>query len=173
MELCGKTVGIVGYGAIGRRVGDMARAFGMKVLVHGRRPIPDADVEQVPFEELLHRSDIVTLHCPLNADSEGMMDAAAFAKMKRGALFINTARGPLVDEAALREALDNEHLGGAGLDVLCREPMAADCPLYGAPRCLITPHIAWAGQETRERLIAQVADNVRAFIDGTPINTVQ
>lgn len=172
MELCGKTIGIVGYGAIGRRVGDMARAFGMKVLVHGRRPIPDSDVEQVPFEELLRRSDVVTLHCPLNGDSEGMMNAAAFAAMKEGAIFVNTARGGLVDEQALRAALDSGHLLGAGIDVLQAEPMTADCPLYGAPNCMITPHIAWAGLETRHRLMGVVADNLRHFISGDPINRV-
>lgn len=172
-ELAGKTVGIVGYGAIGRRVADIARAFGMAVLVYTRRPCGDPTVEQVTLDDLLARADIVTLHCPLNEQSAGMMDAAAFARMKEGAIFINTARGPLVDEAALRAALDSGHLLGAGLDVLCREPMDADCPLLGAPRCLITPHIAWAGRETRLRLIAQVADNVRAFLNGTPINTVQ
>lgn len=171
-ELCGKTIGIVGYGAIGRRVGDMARAFGMKVLVHGRRPIPDTDVEQVPFAELLRRSDVVTLHCPLNADSEGMMDAAAFATMKEGAIFINTSRGGLVDEQALRDALDSGRLLGAGVDVLQVEPMTADCPLYGAPRLLITPHIAWAGLETRRRLMGVVADNLRHYLAGTPINRV-
>lgn len=172
MELCGKTIGIVGYGAIGRRVGAMARAFGMRVLVHGRRPIPDADVEQVPFEELLRRSDVVTLHCPLNADSEGMMDAAAFAAMKEGAIFINTSRGGLVDEHALRHALDSGHLLGAGVDVLQVEPMAADCPLLGAPHLLITPHIAWAGVETRRRLMGVVAENLRRFMAGDPINRV-
>ena len=172
-ELAGKVIGIVGYGAIGRRVADIAKAFGMSVLVYTRRPCGDPTVEQVPLDALLSRADIVTLHCPLNEQSAGMMDAAAFARMKEGALFINTARGPLVDESALREALDSGHLGGAGLDVLEIEPMAADCPLYGAPRCLITPHVAWAGRETRERLVAQVADNVRAFLNGTPINTVE
>lgn len=172
MELCGKTIGIVGYGAIGRRVGAMARAFGMRVLVHGRRPIPDADVEQVPFEELLRRSDVVTLHCPLNADSEGMMDAAAFAAMKEGAIFINTSRGGLVDEHALRHALDSGHLLGAGVDVLQVEPMTADCPLLGAPHLLITPHIAWAGVETRRRLMGVVAENLRRFMAGDPINRV-
>ena len=171
-ELTGKTIGIVGYGAIGRRVADIARAFGMSVMVYTRRPCGDPTVEQVTLDELLSRADIVSLHCPLNEQSAGMMNAAAFAKMKQGALFINTARGPLVDEAALREALDSGHLGGAGLDVLCREPMAADCSLYGAPRCLITPHVAWAGRETRQRLVELVADNVRAFMDGKPINTV-
>lgn len=171
-ELAGKTIGIVGYGAIGRRVADIAKAFGLSVLVYTRRPCGDPSVEQVAFDELLSRVDIVTLHCPLNEQSAGIMDAAAFAKMKQGALFINTARGPLVDEAALRAALDSGHLGGAGLDVLCCEPMAADCPLLGAPRCLITPHVAWAGRETRERLVARVAENVRAFLGGKPINTV-
>lgn len=172
MELCGKTIGIVGYGAIGRRVGDMARAFGMKVLAHGRRPIPDTDVEQVPFEELLRRSDVVTLHCPLNGDSEGMMNAAAFAAMKEGAIFVNTARGGLVDEQALRAALDSGHLLGAGIDVLQAEPMTADCPLYGAPNCIITPHIAWAGLETRHRLMGVVADNLRRYLAGDAINRV-
>ncbi len=172
MELCGKTIGIVGYGSIGRRVGDMARAFGMKVLVHGRRPIPDTDVEQVPFTELLCRSDVVTMHCPLNADSEGMMDAATFAAMKEGAIFINTSRGGLVDEHALRAALDSGHLLGAGVDVLQAEPMTADCPLLGAPHLVITPHIAWAGVETRRRLMGVVADNLRHFIAGHPINRV-
>lgn len=171
-ELCGKTMGIVGYGAIGRRVGDMARAFGMKVLVHGRRPIPDTDVEQVPFEELLRLSDVVSMHCPLNADSDGMMDAAAFAKMKQGAIFINTARGGLVDENALRAALDSGHLMGAGVDVLRVEPMAADCPLLGAPNCIITPHIAWAGVETRRRLMGIVAENIRCWLAGAPQNRV-
>ena len=171
-ELCGKTIGIVGYGAIGRRVGDMARAFGMKVLVHGRRPIPDTDVEQVPFEQLLERADVVSMHCPLNADSEGMMNAAAFARMKPGAIFVNTSRGGLVDEQALRAALDSGHLMGAGVDVLQVEPMTPDCPLYGAPRCIITPHIAWAGVETRRRLMGVVAENIRRYLAGDPINRV-
>ena len=163
---------IVGYGAIGRRVGDMARAFGMRVLVCGRRPIPDGDVEQVPFEELLRRADVVSMHCPLNADSVGMMDAAAFAKMKQGAIFINTSRGGLVDEQALRAALDSGHLMGAGVDVLQVEPMREDCPLLGAPNLLITPHVAWAGVETRRRLMGVVAENIRQFLNGTPINRV-
>ncbi len=171
-ELCGKTIGIVGYGAIGRRVGEMARAFGMQVLACGRRPIPDADVQQVPFGELLERSDVVSMHCPLNADSEGMMNREAFAKMKPGSIFINTSRGGLVEEQALREALDSGHLLGAGVDVLQVEPMTPDCPLYGAPRLLITPHIAWAGLETRQRLMGVVAENLRRFIAGNPQNRV-
>lgn len=171
-ELCGKTIGLVGYGAIGQRVADIARAFGMNVLVYKRRPIADRAVEQVSFDELLARADVVSLHCPLNSDSQGMMNAAAFEKMKQGAYFINTARGPLVDETALRAALDSGKLAGAGVDVLEREPMAADCPLYGAPNCVITPHIAWAAVDTRSRLMGVVADNLRGFATGQPINTV-
>lgn len=172
-ELSGKTIGIVGYGAIGRQVARIAKAFHLSVLIYARRPCEDDTVEQVSFEELLSRSDIVTLHCPLNEQSQGMMNTDAFARMKNGAIFINTARGALVDESALREALESGHLLGAGLDVLCEEPMSADCPLYKAPRCLITPHIAWASVETRVRLIDIVANNVRAFLDGHPVNTVE
>lgn len=171
-ELSGKTIGIVGYGAIGRRVAEIARAFRMLVLVHGRHPISDPTVQQVPLPELLERADVVSLHCPLNADSAGMMDAAALARMKPGAILLNTARGALVDESALRAALDSGHLGGAGLDVLEHEPMTADCPLYGAPHCCITPHIAWAGVETRRRLVGLVEENLRAFLAGTPQNNV-
>ncbi len=171
-ELCGKTMGIVGYGAIGRRVGDIARAFGMTVLAVGRRPIADPAVEQVSFEEMLARADVVSLHCPLNEDSRGLMDEGAFARMKPGAYLINTARGPLVDEVALRVALVSGRLGGAAVDVLQQEPMAADCPLLGAPRCIFTPHIAWAGVETRGRLMEVVADNLRCFIAGYPQNVV-
>lgn len=171
-ELAGKTMGIVGYGAIGRRVAEIAGAFRMSVLVCGRHPIADPAVAQVPLSALLERADVVSLHCPLNEDSQGMMDAAAFARMKPGAIFLNTARGPLVDERALRAALDSGHLGGAGVDVLCKEPMAPDCPLYGAPRCCITPHIAWAGVETRRRLMSVVEHNLQAFLSGQPVNQV-
>lgn len=171
-ELCGRTIGIVGYGAIGRRVAQIAMAFGMQVLVCNRSQVEDPTVQQVPFEVLLEQADVVSLHCPLNSDSENMMNAAAFARMKQGAWLINTARGALVDESALRAALDSGHLGGAGLDVLRQEPMASDCPLYGAPRCVLTPHIAWAGVETRRRLMDVVAQNLRAYLAGTPQNTV-
>lgn len=171
-EVCGKTMGIVGYGAIGRRVAEIARAFGMRVLAYSRHPVADTAVEGVPLDTLLAQADVVSLHCPLNSDSAGMMDAAAFARMKPGAIFLNTARGALVDEQALRAALDSDHLGGAGLDVLAQEPMAADCPLYGAPRCVITPHVAWASVETRRRLVGIVEDNIRAWLAGRPIHTV-
>lgn len=172
-EVAGKTLGIVGYGAIGRRVAEIGQAFRMRVLVYTRHPVADAPVEQVTREQLLEQADVVSLHCPLNEDSRGMMDAAAFARMKKGAVFLNTARGPLVDEHALRAALDSGHLLGAGVDVLCDEPMASDCPLLDAPRCVITPHIAWAGSETRRRLMSIAEENLRSFLDGRPINTVQ
>lgn len=172
MELCGKTIGIIGYGAIGRRVADIAKAFNMKVLVYNRSKIADNTVSQVDFDELLKNSDIVTLHCPLNAQSEGLMDKFAFSKMKKGSFFINTARGAIVDEVALRDALESGHLGGAGIDVLNTEPMKPDCPLFKAKNCFITPHISWAGYETRLRLMKIVEDNISAFLNGTPKNKV-
>ena len=171
-ELSGKTLGIVGYGAIGRRVADIAKAFRMRVLVHNRSKINDGTVTQVPLDTLLRESDVVSLHCPLNSDSQNMMNAEAFAKMKDGAVLINTARGPLVDEAALRDALVSGKLLAAGIDVLCKEPMAEDCPLFGIPNCYITPHVAWAGLETRKRLLTVVEENIKAFLAGQPIHVV-
>ena len=172
-ELSQKTIGIVGYGSIGKRVGDIAKAFNMKVLVHNRSKIQDETVLQVTFDELLAKSDIVTLHCPLNKDSENIMNEEAFNKMKDGAVFVNTARGGMVDEIALRKALTSGKILGAGVDVLRSEPMDKDCPLFNAPNCYITPHIAWAGVETRTRLLKLVTDNIQAFLDGRPQNTVK
>lgn len=171
-ELSGKTLGIVGMGSIGSRVVDIAKAFGMNVLVYKRSKIDDSRVQQVSLDELLKNSDIVSLHCPLNKDSENMMNKEAFDKMKDGAVFINTARGGLVDEYALRDALESKKLLGAGLDVLRQEPMNKDCPLLGVENCIITPHIAWAGLETRKRLMGIVASNIASFISGKPVNTV-
>lgn len=171
-ELAGRTIGIVGFGSIGRRVADVAKAFGMKVLVYKRSQVDDTTVTEVTLDELLQNSDIVSLHCPLNADSENMMNADSFAEMKNGAVFINTARGGLVDEKALREALLSGKLSGAGLDVLRHEPMSPNCPLLGIKNCIITPHVAWAGLETRQRLMSIVAENLRSFLNGRPVNTV-
>jgi glycerate dehydrogenase len=171
-ELSGKTIGLVGLGSIGTRVADIALAFGMKVIAYKRSKVTDERIEQVTFDELLKRSDIVSLHCPLNKDSENLMNSEAFAKMKDGAVFINTARGGMVDEIALRDALTSGKLLGAGLDVLRKEPMDKDCPLLNVENCIITPHIAWAGLETRKRLMGVVTSNIKAFIDGKPINTV-
>ncbi len=172
-ELSGKTLGIIGFGNIAKAVAKIALAFNMKVLCYTRTPRQADGVEFVEFEELLARADIVSPHCPLNPDSAKLFNAAAFTKMKKGALFINTSRGGVVDEEALREALVSGHLGGAALDVLDTEPMREDCPLQGIENCLITPHVAWAPLETRARLLALVCDNIAAFLDGNPQNVVK
>lgn len=172
-ELSNKTIGIVGYGAIGRQVAKIAKAFNMKVLVNNRSKVNDDSVTQVSFDELLKNSDVVTLHCPLNKDSENIMNADAFNKMKDGAIFVNTARGGMVDEVALKNALESGKLLGAGVDVLRQEPMDKDCPLYNVKNCYITPHIAWAGKETRLRLLDIVYDNIKGFLEGKSVNTVQ
>ncbi len=171
-NLAGKTMGVIGYGEIGRRVAAIANAFGMRVIVYTRTVREDSTVEFVSFDELLERSDIVSVHCPLNEQSVGMMNKAAFDKMKDGAVFINTSRGPVVDEYALRDALLSGKLMGAGLDVLAKEPMSEGCPLYNIKNCIITPHIAWAAFETRKRLLEIAENNVKAFIDGSPVNNV-
>lgn len=171
-ELNGKTIGIVGYGSIGKRVGDIAKAFGLKVLVCNRSKIADNSVTQVSLDELLKASDIVTLHCPLNNDSLNMINQSTIAKMRDGAILINTGRGPLVDEQALKEALISGKLSGAGVDVLCTEPMDKDCPLLNVKNCIITPHVAWAGFETRSRLMRLVEHNLNSFLQGKPVNMV-
>lgn len=172
-ELSGKIFGVVGYGSIGKKVAEIARAFGMKVLIYTRTVPLGAGEEFTDLDTLLRTSDVVSLHCPLNDASRGMMNAEAFAKMKDGAVFLNTARGALVEENALRGALLTGKLLGAGLDVLCTEPMTEDCPLYGIKNCIITPHIAWAARETRERLVKTAEENLSAFLNGTPKNTVK
>ncbi len=171
-ELAGKTLGIVGLGAIGTAVAKIANAFEMKVIGFNRRPKTVEGVESVGFKELLERSDIVTVHCPLNADSKEMFNRAAFAKMKPDALFVNTARGGVVSEDDLYFALQNDLIGAAALDTLCVEPMEEDCLLMTAKNCIITPHIAWAPVETRKRLMGIVVDNIKNFLAGKPTNKV-
>jgi glycerate dehydrogenase len=171
-ELSGKTLGIFGFGAIGRRVADIAAAFGMKVLISTRTRPSDCKFELVGADDLFRRSDFLTLHCPLTPQTAGLINDRTLSLMKPTARLINTSRGGVVDEAALRRALDSGRIAGAALDVLSSEPMSADNPLYKAPNCLITPHIGWAPPETRRRLVALVADNMRAFIEGRPQNTV-
>ena len=170
--LAGKTMGIVGFGAIGSRVAKVAEAFGMRVLISTRTPKSGFPYEFTDFDTLLRESDIVSLHCPLTPQTEGLMNAEAFGKMKKGAVLINTSRGPVIDEQALREALDCGKLMGAGLDVLKTEPMAEDCPLFGAPNCIITPHIAWAAVGTRARLLEIAEHNLASFLAGAPENVV-
>ena len=171
-ELAGKTIGIVGLGAIGTAVAKIALAFEMNVIAYTRTPKDMEGVENVGFKELLERSDIVTVHCPLNADSKEMFDRNAFAKMKPDALFVNTARGGVVSERDLYFALQNDLIGGAALDTLCIEPMEEDSILTNAKNCIITPHIAWAPVETRRRLMGIVVNNIKNYFNGTPTNLV-
>lgn len=171
-ELSGKVIGIVGLGAIGQKVAKIAQAFGMKTIAYNRSPRNIDGVTQVGFDTLLKESDIVTVHCPLNKDSERMFNKETFAKMKQTALFVNTARGGVVVENDLRDALECGVIGGACIDVLTVEPMIEDCVLMGAKNCIITPHIAWAPLETRQRLMGIVCDNIRGFLSGKPQNVV-
>lgn len=171
-ELAGKTLGIVGFGNIGKAVAKIANAFEMRVIAFNRSEKQADGVEFVSFDTLLRESDIVSVHCPLNSESQDMFDKNAFAKMKKGALFVNTARGGVMVEQDLFDALQSEHLGGAAIDTLRVEPMEEDCILMGAKKCIMTPHIAWAPVETRVRLMNIVADNIRAFLNGTPQNRI-
>jgi glycerate dehydrogenase len=168
VELAGLTFGVVGHGRIGDAVARIARAFGMEVLSHRRQAQPG----DVDLDTLLAQSDVVSLHCPLTPHTRAMLNAERLAALRPGALLLNTARGALVDETALLEALQSGHLGGAGLDVLCLEPPAPDHPLLSAPRCLITPHVAWASHAARRRLIEATAANVAALLAGSPIHVV-
>ena len=171
-ELAGKTLGIVGLGAIGQAVAKIALAFEMRVIACNRSERHMDGIEMVSFDELLRQSDIVSVHCPLNADSQDMFDKTAFSKMKRGALFVNTARGGVVVEKDLFDALENDVIGAAAVDALRVEPMEEDCVLMNAKNCIMTPHIAWAPVETRQRLMGIVADNIRNYFAGMPTNWV-
>ena len=173
-ELDGKTIGIIGYGSIGQRVSRIAEAFGMNVLVFTPHPKPDEfkNVTFTDFETLLKNSDVVTCHCPLTPDTTELINADALSKMKKSAILINTSRGPVVDDKALADALNNDEIQAAGVDVLKVEPPSKDNPLLKAKNCFITPHIAWAGFETRARLQRILEENLKAFLDGHPQNVV-
>jgi glycerate dehydrogenase len=174
-ELEGKTMGIIGLGHIGSRVATVARAFGMEVLAAARPGRVDGDpstVDRVPLSELPSRSDVVSLHCPLTPETEGLVDRAFLSRMRPSAFLINTARGPVVREADLAEALDAGVIAGVGLDVLSQEPPRVDHPLFRARNCVITPHIAWATREARLRLLSETVGNLRAWLGGRPRNVV-
>jgi glycerate dehydrogenase len=175
-ELAGKQLGVVGYGSIGQQVARIAQAFGMRVVAarssQPSGPSSTDDVARVSLDELFANSDVISLHCPLTDETRHLVNRERLRSMKPDALLLNTARGALVDEHALREALEHGWLGGAGLDVLSREPPASDHPLLGAPRCLITPHVAWASRQARQRLLEVSIANVRAFLEGRPQNVV-
>lgn len=171
-ELAGKTLGIIGLGTIGSAVAKIALAFNMRVLYCSRTEKHFPGVERVSLEELVSRSDFITVHCPLNKDSEKMFNSELFDKCKKGAYFINTSRGGVIDELALKQAVESGQLSGAAVDVLCSEPMAEDCVLYNVENITVTPHIAWAPVETRERCVKVVYDNLKAYLDGKPQNVV-
>lgn len=175
IDLAGRTLGLIGYGELGRAVGKLAEAFGMRILVMGRKGVDYTDgTKRVNFDTLLSDSDFVSLHGLLNEKTEKMMNKEAFARMKEGAFLINTARGGLVDEGALIEALESGHLGGAGLDVLTTEPPPEDSQLLACRHLnlVVTPHSAWASRESRQRIVDIMQANLEAFRQGNPTNRV-
>lgn len=174
-ELAEKTIGIIGFGAIGRKVAAIAEAFDMNVLTYSPSPKDKGELKTIKFvslEEVLKNSDIITCHCPLNTHTQGLINKENISKMKKTAIFINTSRGPVVDEQALADALNNGDILAAGLDVLKTEPANKDNPLLTAKNCYITPHIAWAAKETRARLLKILEENIIAYLEGHPQNVV-
>ena len=175
MELYGKTMGIIGYGSIGQRVADIAHAFGMKVLVSSRteKKLPEGGwIRWVSREELFAEADVISIHCPLFPETKGMINREAIGLMKRTALVINTARGGCIVEQDLADALNSGRIAGAAVDVVSQEPMKEDNPLLTAKNIIVTPHIAWAPREVRQRLLQIAGDNMGAFLAGHPINVV-
>lgn len=174
-ELAGKTLGIVGFGAIGKAVAKIAKAFEMNVLVYSRTIYPQFESSNLRFTDLntlLENSDFVSLHCPLTAATQNLIGAEQLSLMKKSAMLINSSRGPVVNEQALADALKEGKIAAAALDVLVSEPMSDSCPLKDAPNCTITPHIAWAPLETRIRLMDIALENLKAYLNGTPQNVV-
>lgn len=174
MELAHKTIGIIGFGSIGQSVGKVARALGMKVLATGSRPTEAGKEigEYVDLDTLYAQSDIISLHCPLFPENREMINKDAIAKMKDGVILLNTARGALIVEQDVADALNSGKIYAAGLDVAAIEPLPATSPLLGAKNCFMTPHIAWATKEARQRLMNIAVDNLRCFLNGTPQNVV-
>lgn len=171
-ELAGKTLGLVGIGDIGEKVAQVAEAFEMKVIVHRKSAKAHPNYETVSLDSLLEKSDFVSLHCPLTDENKGFMGSDSFAKMKDSAVLINTARGPLINEAELTTALNNNVIAGAALDVLSQEPADPNSPLFKAKNLIISPHVAWATYEARVRLMEIVTNNIRGFMAGRPENVL-
>lgn len=169
-ELAGKTMGIIGLGRIGMAVAQLARAFGMEVLAHTRTE--KEGIQCVDLDTLLQRADVVSLHCPLLPETAGLICSSTIARMKDGAILLNTSRGGLLKEADVAQALESGKLGYAAVDVVSQEPILHHNPLLTAPNCIITPHMAWAPVESRQRLMECVEDNLRCFLAGTPQNVV-
>jgi glycerate dehydrogenase len=174
IELAGKTLGIIGFGRIGRTVGRIAGALGMRVIAHSPHEHEEgrAIAEYVGLDKLLAESDVISLHCPLFPATQGIINSNTIAKMKDGVIIINNARGPLIVDQDLADALNSGKVYAAAIDVAVTEPIKADNPLLTAKNCIITPHIAWAAREARKRLINIVVENIRAFITGNPVNVV-
>ena len=173
--LRGRTLGVIGFGSIGRRVGELGHAFGMSVLANCRTPRNPPSYSPFAFastDQIFQQADVISLHCPLTDATRAIINAKALARMKPGAILINTARGPLLDEAAVAEALHSGKLGGLGVDVLAKEPPAADNPLLHTPNTLITPHMAWATARSRQNIINLTAENILRWQQGTPVNVV-
>lgn len=172
IELAGKTIGLVGLGNTGMATARIALAFGMKVIaVTSKKNLPEG-IKSVSYSDLWQQSDIVSLHCPLSADTRNLVNASTIAQMKPSAILINTGRGPLIDEQALADALNSGRIAAAAVDVLSTEPPATDNPLLTARNCFITPHIAWATREARQRLMDIAVGNLKAFAEGKPVNVV-
>ena len=174
IELAGKTMGIIGFGRIGQQTGRIARALGMEVLACDGHPTDSGRAvgTYVSLDELYARADVIALHCNLTPENTGLIDRSAIAKMKDGVILLNNARGQLINEQDLADALNSGKVGAAGLDVVSTEPIRGDNPLLGAKNCLITPHISWAPLESRRRIMETAAENLRAFLAGRPINVV-
>ena len=173
VELAGKTMGVIGYGRIGKRTAAIAYAFGMSVLAYDTHSDSDADyVKMVDLQELLERSDVISLHCPLFENTRGIINRRNIAMMKDDVMIINTSRGPLIEEADLAEALKSGKVAGAAVDVVSTEPPTSDNPLLHAPNCIVTPHIAWAPKESRQRLMNIAVENLAAFLRGEEVNKV-
>lgn len=173
VELASLNFGIIGYGRIGAQVGRIARAFGMNVLATASRSHPaEPGVRTVPLETLLAECDVVSLHCPLTPETQGLINSQRLGLMKKSAFLLNTSRGPLIVEKDLSEALHQNRIAGAGLDVLSIEPPVQGSPLFSAPNCYITPHQAWATRAARQRLMNVTAENLKAWIEGSPENVV-
>ena len=175
IELAGKTMGCIGFGRIGQATARIAEAFGLRVLAYNRSQDPALVSEACQYaslDEVFAKSDFVSLHCPLTPETRNMINKDTIAKMKDGVMVINTSRGPLIAERDLADALESGKVAGAAVDVVSEEPIAADNPLLKAKNCLITPHIAWAPEESRKRLMDVAVDNLGAFLKGTPINVV-
>lgn len=174
IELSGKTMGIIGFGRIGQIVGKLARAFGMQVIAYDEHQSESGKeiVDYVALDELLARSDVISLHCPLFESTKGIINRENIGKMKDGVIILNTSRGPLIEEDALAEALESGKVYAAGLDVVSTEPIREDNPLLKCNNAIITPHIAWAPKESRQRLMDIAVDNLIAFVKGEPKNVV-